>query len=206
MPERRDLMFTGAKINVTEDRAVLHIALRNRSGKPILVDGQDVMPEVDGVLDRMAAFCRRHPRRARSPRPTAARSPTSSTSASAAPTSARRWRRWRSRPTTTARAATSSRTSTAPHIHDMLARARPAAHAGHRRLQDLHHHRDDDQRPHRAGLDAGDARRGRRTATSPPSPPRSTRPRPSASTRRGSSASGTGSAAATRSGAPSACR
>ena len=63
VPERRDLMFTGAKINITEDRAVLHIALRNRSGKPILVDGQDVMPEVDGVLDRMAAFCRRHPLR-----------------------------------------------------------------------------------------------------------------------------------------------
>lgn len=54
--ERRDLMFTGAKINVTEDRAVLHVALRNRSGKPILVDGVDVMPEVDGVLSRMAAF------------------------------------------------------------------------------------------------------------------------------------------------------
>ena len=49
-------MFTGAKINTTEDRAVLHVALRNRSGKPILVDGRDVMPEVDGVLDRMAAF------------------------------------------------------------------------------------------------------------------------------------------------------
>ncbi len=56
VPERRDLMFTGAKINTTEDRAVLHVALRNRSGKPILVDGKDVMPEVDGVLDRMAAF------------------------------------------------------------------------------------------------------------------------------------------------------
>jgi glucose-6-phosphate isomerase len=56
VPERRDLMFTGAKINTTEDRAVLHVALRNRSGKPILVDGRDVMPEVDGVLDRMAAF------------------------------------------------------------------------------------------------------------------------------------------------------
>ena len=49
-------MFTGAKINTTENRAVLHVALRNRSGKPILVDGRDVMPEVDGVLDRMAAF------------------------------------------------------------------------------------------------------------------------------------------------------
>jgi glucose-6-phosphate isomerase len=56
VPERRDLMFTGAKINTTENRAVLHVALRNRSGKPILVDGGDVMPEVDGVLDRMAAF------------------------------------------------------------------------------------------------------------------------------------------------------
>ncbi len=56
VPERRDLMFTGARINTTENRPVLHIALRNRSGKPILVDGRDVMPEVDGVLDRMAAF------------------------------------------------------------------------------------------------------------------------------------------------------
>ncbi len=54
--ERRDVMFTGGKINVTEGRAVLHTALRNRSGKPILVDGRDVMPEIDGVLDRMAAF------------------------------------------------------------------------------------------------------------------------------------------------------
>ena len=59
VPERRDLMFTGAKINTTEDRAVLHVALRNRSGKPILVDGRDVMPEVDGVLDRMARLRRR---------------------------------------------------------------------------------------------------------------------------------------------------
>ena len=56
VPERRDLMFTGARINTTENRPVLHIALRNRSGKPILVDRRDVMPEVDGVLDRMAAF------------------------------------------------------------------------------------------------------------------------------------------------------
>ena len=40
-------MFTGEKINITEDRAVLHIALRNRSNRPILVDGKDVMPEVN---------------------------------------------------------------------------------------------------------------------------------------------------------------
>jgi glucose-6-phosphate isomerase len=49
-------MFTGQKINVTEDRAVLHTALRNRSGEPVLVDGQDVMPEVNRVLGKMAAF------------------------------------------------------------------------------------------------------------------------------------------------------
>src|SRR3954471_16733978 len=50
-------MFSGEKINVTEDRAVLHIALRNRSNRPILVDGKDVMPEVNAVLVRMKDFC-----------------------------------------------------------------------------------------------------------------------------------------------------
>ena len=55
--ERRDAMFAGEKINTTEDRAVLHVALRNRSNTPILVDGKDVMPEVNAVLDRMKAFC-----------------------------------------------------------------------------------------------------------------------------------------------------
>jgi glucose-6-phosphate isomerase len=49
-------MFAGEKINTTEDRAVLHIALRNRSNRPILVDGNDVMPEVNRVLDKMRAF------------------------------------------------------------------------------------------------------------------------------------------------------
>jgi glucose-6-phosphate isomerase len=51
-------MFTGEKINVTEDRAVLHVALRNRSNRPILVNGKDVMPEVKAVLKQMASFCR----------------------------------------------------------------------------------------------------------------------------------------------------
>ncbi|WP_119679150.1 glucose-6-phosphate isomerase [Indioceanicola profundi] len=55
----RDAMFAGERINSTEDRAVLHTALRNRSGRPVLVDGKDVMPEVQGVLDRMFAFCER---------------------------------------------------------------------------------------------------------------------------------------------------
>ncbi len=46
-------MFNGEKINITENRAVLHIALRNRSNRPILVDGKDVMPEVNAVLAHM---------------------------------------------------------------------------------------------------------------------------------------------------------
>lgn len=49
-------MFTGQKINETEDRPVLHIALRNRSNKPIYVDGRDVMPDVNAVLSKMADF------------------------------------------------------------------------------------------------------------------------------------------------------
>jgi glucose-6-phosphate isomerase len=53
---RRDAMFLGKKINTTEDRAVLHIALRNRSNRPIEVDGIDVMPEVNAVLARMRHF------------------------------------------------------------------------------------------------------------------------------------------------------
>jgi len=49
-------MFSGEKINWTEKRAVLHIALRNRSNSPIYVDGKDVMPEINAVLDKMKAF------------------------------------------------------------------------------------------------------------------------------------------------------
>lgn len=52
----RDRMFAGEKINGTEGRAVLHVALRNRSNRPILVDGKDVMPEVNAVLAKMRAF------------------------------------------------------------------------------------------------------------------------------------------------------
>ena len=51
-----EAMFTGQKINVTEGRAVLHVALRNRSNRPIRVDGQDVMPDVNRVLAKMAHF------------------------------------------------------------------------------------------------------------------------------------------------------
>ncbi|XP_021264424.1 glucose-6-phosphate isomerase [Numida meleagris] len=55
----RERMFSGEKINFTENRAVLHIALRNRSNTPILVDGKDVVPEVNKVLDKMKHFCQK---------------------------------------------------------------------------------------------------------------------------------------------------
>ena len=52
-------MFSGDKINRTEDRAVLHVALRNRSNTPIMVDGEDVMPAINDVLERMKTFTER---------------------------------------------------------------------------------------------------------------------------------------------------
>jgi len=56
---RIDAMFRGEKINVTENRAVLHVALRAPKGSSIRVDGQDVVPEVHAVLDKMADFANR---------------------------------------------------------------------------------------------------------------------------------------------------
>jgi len=52
----RDRMFAGEKINITENRAVLHTALRNRSNSPVFVDGKDVMPDVNAVLAQMRQF------------------------------------------------------------------------------------------------------------------------------------------------------
>jgi glucose-6-phosphate isomerase len=57
--EAIEAMFSGEKINQTEDRSVLHTALRNFSGKPVLSDGKDVMPDVMRVLAQMKAFCAR---------------------------------------------------------------------------------------------------------------------------------------------------
>jgi glucose-6-phosphate isomerase len=57
--ERIDAMFRGEKINVTENRAVLHVALRAPKGTSIVVDGKNVVPEVHAVLDKMAAFADR---------------------------------------------------------------------------------------------------------------------------------------------------
>ena len=57
LDEAINAMFTGEKINRTENRAVLHTALRNRSNTPVYVDGKDVMPEVNAVLAKISAFC-----------------------------------------------------------------------------------------------------------------------------------------------------
>lgn len=56
LPTWIEALFSGQKINNTEERAVLHVALRNRSNTPIYVDGQDVMPEVNRVLEKIGSF------------------------------------------------------------------------------------------------------------------------------------------------------
>ena len=59
LEEHRDKMFAGEKINITENRAVLHVALRAPKGEVIKVDGVDVVPEVHAVLEAMGAFADR---------------------------------------------------------------------------------------------------------------------------------------------------
>ena len=61
--ERIDAMFRGDKINITENRAVLHVALRAPRGASIVVDGKNVVPDVHAVLDRMADIRRPRPQR-----------------------------------------------------------------------------------------------------------------------------------------------
>ncbi|HMB01783.1 MAG TPA: glucose-6-phosphate isomerase, partial [Spirochaetota bacterium] len=56
LTQKTEAMFNGAKINWTEERAVLHTALRNRSGDPVKVDGKDVMPLINKVLTQMQTF------------------------------------------------------------------------------------------------------------------------------------------------------
>lgn len=88
LAEKRDAMFAGVHINNTEDRAVLHTALRRPKGDTLVVDGQDVVADVHATLDRVYAFAEkvRSGEWVGSP---ASRSRPWSTSASAVPTSAR---------------------------------------------------------------------------------------------------------------------
>ena len=177
--ERIDAMFRGDKINVTENRAVLHVALRAPKGASIVVDGENVVPE--------------RPRRARqdeqtSPTACAAApgratpgsaSATSSTSASAAPTSGRSWRTRRcaitaTRDMTFRFVSNVDGTDFAEAVHD-LDRGGDAV---HRVVEDLHHAGDDDERAQRSRLVAGRAgrRRERRSRSiSSPSRPMPTR-------------------------------
>ena len=191
-------------------RAVLHVALRAPRGAPILVDGQDVVPEVHAVLDRMADFADRRPR--------------------AAPGRGYTGKRIRNVVNigiggsdlgpVMAYEALRHYSDRAPHLPLRLQRRRhrlrrghprprPGRDAVHRLLEDLHHAGDHDQRPQRPRLAARApaATRRRWPGTSWPSPP--TRPRwPEVRHRHRPtcSASGTGWAAATRWTRPSASR
>ena len=100
--EKIDAMFRGEKINITEDRAVLHVALRAPRDASIVVDGENVVPEVHAVLDRMSDFCRSRSRRPVERAHGQTDSQTSSTSASVVPTSAQSWPTRRSNTTATA--------------------------------------------------------------------------------------------------------
>ena len=143
----RDKMFAGDKINGTEDRAVLHVALRNRSEPPILVDGKDVMPEVNA---RAREDARRSPTALRGG---AWKGHTGKTitdvvnigigGSDLGPVMVTEALRpyWKAGP---ARALRVERRRHAPG-RDAEAR-RPGAHAVHRREQDLHHAGDADQR------------------------------------------------------------
>ena len=76
MPDRREAMFRGERINVSEDRSVLHVALRMPRDRSLVVDGVDVVKEVHEVLDRMGGFCRAGPVRASGAATPASRSAT----------------------------------------------------------------------------------------------------------------------------------
>ena len=160
VPERRDAMFRGDPINVTEGRAVLHTALRNRANTPVMVDGRDVMPEVNAVLERMGAFARslrdgtyrgggrrevhrRGQHRHRRQRPRAGDGDAGAGAVSRRAAAALRLEH---------------RRRTYPR---RSGRARSGKDAGDHRIQDLHHHRDDDERAHRPSLAEGQARQRR---------------------------------------------
>ena len=138
-------MFAGEKINITEDRAVLHTALRSPSGARVLVDGHDVVPDVHAVLDAMAAFSDAV-RSGEAPGATGKKitdivnigiggsdlGPAMATLALAP---------WHDGP----RAHYVSNIDGA-HMHDTLKGLSTRDDAVHHRLEDLHHGRDDDQR------------------------------------------------------------
>ena len=201
-------MFRGDKINITENRAVLHVALRAPRDEKIFVDGKDVVPDVHAVLDKMAAFCDRvrsgdwkgHTGKAirnvinigiggSDLGPVMAYEALKHYSRSRHDLPLRVERRWHR----------FCRSGTGPEGR---------RNAVHHFVEDLHHAGDDDQRAHRArlGAEAAWATRRRSPNISLPSRPTQKASRSSASTPPTCSASGIGSADATRWIRPSACR
>ena len=177
--ELAEPMFAGEKINTTEDRAVLHVALRNRSNRPILVDGKDVMPEVNA---RAGADARSS---ARPSAPARGRATPASTitdvvnigigGSDLGPVMVTEaLKPYGKRDLRVHFVSNIDGT----HIAETLQHAQPRDDPVHRRLQDLHHPGDDDQRPHRAraGSSKPAERRGR-TSPSTSSPCRPTRRR-----------------------------
>ena len=143
---RRDAMFAGEKINVTEQRAVLHTALRAAGDAVVSVDGHDVVPDVHEVLGADGRV--RRPgaqRRVASARP-ASGSPPSSTSASAAATSARRWPTWPPRRSASTACVPLRQQRRRRRHRRQPRRPRPGDDARRRQLEDVHHRRDDHQR------------------------------------------------------------
>ena len=197
---RIDAMFRGDKINITENRAVLHVALRAPPDEHIVVDGEDVVPEVHAVLDKMADFAARV-RSGEWKGHTGKRIRNvvnigiggSDLGPVMAYEALRHY--------TDARHDLPLRVERGRHrLRRGHARSRPGGDAVHRLVQDLHHAGDDDQRPHRARLGAGGARRragDRQALRRRLDQCRRSRPS-SASTRPTCSASGIGSAAAIR--------
>ena len=153
-------MFRGEKINVTEKRAVLHVALRAPKGEVIIVDGEDVVPEVHAVLDKMAAFCDRV-RSGEWKGHTGKRIRNVINigigGSDLGPVMAYEALRYYSQRDMTFRFVSNvDGTDFAEAVHDLDA----DGDAVHHFVEDLYHPGDDDQRPHRARLVAG--RTGRR--------------------------------------------
>ena len=199
--ERRDAMFAGERINVTEDRSVLHVALRMPRGSSLVVDGVDVVAEVHEVLDRMGAFAdavRSGEWKGATGRPIRNVVNIGIGGSDLGPVMAYRALRHYSR----ARHDLPLRLERRRHrLRRGDARPRSCRDAVHRLLEDVHDARDDDERDDGARLAPRRARR-RRVRDRPPLRRRLDEPRRtwrrSGSTPPTRSGSGTGSAAATR--------
>ena len=198
---RIDAMFRGEKINVTENRAVLHVALRAPEGASIVVDGENVVPQVHAVLDKMADFSNRV-------RSGSWKGHTGKRirnvinigigGSDLGPVMAyEALKHYSDRAMTFRFVSNVDGTDFAEAVRDLD----PGGDAVHRLLENLHDAGDDDQRPHGARLvccEALAATRRRWPSISSPSRPTPRRCRSSASTPPTCSGSGIGSAGATR--------